>query len=251
MSKRRLIMRDSASLIRLLVLLCVLCACPRLIHSVAATEPTSTDCTGNRLRAGISSCQNITEARSAKPLPSSLAEAAHIGLGHADQQPSVSQTKGLSTFYSSRLYRVWTEALGNRKGDPHKPFFPLDKRDLIAFVFASVALFVAAGGGIGGGGVLVPVFILVLGKRLVAKLLPTSCMPVAVLQDRYRGIHRSIGAARKLFDLKTNTRGIHDPIRLLMFPAGLEGCELFVRTGVQPRLNSLCDSMRAKNFSHW
>ncbi|KAK9864853.1 hypothetical protein WJX84_005030 [Apatococcus fuscideae] len=43
----------------------------------------------------------------------------------------------------------------------HKFLFPLSARDLIGFACAIIALFVAAGGGVGGGGVLVPVYILV------------------------------------------------------------------------------------------
>ena len=57
--------------------------------------------------------------------------------------------------------------LRNHKDDPHKPFWPLDWRDLVGYGFAALSLFVAAGGGIGGGGILVPLYILVLGARLV------------------------------------------------------------------------------------
>ncbi|KAK9809348.1 hypothetical protein WJX73_008057 [Symbiochloris irregularis] len=65
---------------------------------------------------------------------------------------------------STSLYSsgdVFEELSGRRLG-PHKALFPLDKRDILAASFAAVALFVAAGGGIGGGGVLVPTFILLL-----------------------------------------------------------------------------------------
>lgn len=56
--------------------------------------------------------------------------------------------------------------LRNHKTDPHKPFWPLNWEDVAGYTFAAVSLFIAAGGGIGGGGILVPLFILVLGTAL-------------------------------------------------------------------------------------
>ncbi|EIE22493.1 hypothetical protein COCSUDRAFT_47913 [Coccomyxa subellipsoidea C-169] len=53
--------------------------------------------------------------------------------------------------------------LGNHKDDPHKGLWPLDWRDVVGYIFAAVSLFIAAGGGIGGGGILVPLYILVMG----------------------------------------------------------------------------------------
>ena len=47
--------------------------------------------------------------------------------------------------------------------EEHKPLFPLDSSDKWGLGFASVALMIAAGGGIGGGGMLVPIFIIVMG----------------------------------------------------------------------------------------
>lgn len=43
----------------------------------------------------------------------------------------------------------------------HKPLFPLDFQDVIGTILVSLGLLVAASGGIGGGGILVPLFILV------------------------------------------------------------------------------------------
>jgi len=45
----------------------------------------------------------------------------------------------------------------------HKPALPLDRHDGMTFLLASVGLVIAASGGIGGGGILVPLFMLVLG----------------------------------------------------------------------------------------
>jgi uncharacterized membrane protein YfcA len=46
---------------------------------------------------------------------------------------------------------------------PHKPLPPLDSTDKLGFLLAALGLVIAAGGGIGGGGVLVPIYILVMG----------------------------------------------------------------------------------------
>ena len=45
----------------------------------------------------------------------------------------------------------------------HKDFFPLDGSDYLGFVLAIGSLLVAAGGGIGGGALLVPIFIIIFG----------------------------------------------------------------------------------------
>lgn len=45
----------------------------------------------------------------------------------------------------------------------HKPLHPMDSWDFIGFGLASIGLMIAAAGGIGGGGILVPLYILVLG----------------------------------------------------------------------------------------
>ena len=44
----------------------------------------------------------------------------------------------------------------------HKPLLPLDASDYIGFFLAIVGLVIASGGGIGGGGILVPVYIIVM-----------------------------------------------------------------------------------------
>jgi uncharacterized membrane protein YfcA len=47
--------------------------------------------------------------------------------------------------------------------EQHAPLLPLTTSDRIGFVCAVLGLMVAAGGGIGGGGILVPIYILVMG----------------------------------------------------------------------------------------
>jgi len=46
--------------------------------------------------------------------------------------------------------------------EEHPPLFPLTGRDYAGFILAVMGLMVAAGGGIGGGGILVPIYILVM-----------------------------------------------------------------------------------------
>lgn len=45
----------------------------------------------------------------------------------------------------------------------HKSLYPLSNTDIIGFACATVGLIIAGGGGIGGGGILVPIYILILG----------------------------------------------------------------------------------------
>ena len=55
----------------------------------------------------------------------------------------------------------------------HKPLLPLDKTDHLGFFFATIGLMIAAGGGIGGGGVLVPIYILIM------KFSPKHAIPLS------------------------------------------------------------------------
>ena len=45
----------------------------------------------------------------------------------------------------------------------HPDLFPLTVRDAVGFSLAAGALLVAAGGGIGGGALLVPIYLIILG----------------------------------------------------------------------------------------
>lgn len=52
---------------------------------------------------------------------------------------------------------------GKRSDDDHKPLLPLNARDLLGLFAASIAILLASGSGIGGGGLLVPIFLLIFG----------------------------------------------------------------------------------------
>lgn len=56
--------------------------------------------------------------------------------------------------HARRLYDQYNQ--------PHKPLRPLNNADKLGFFFTTLGLMIAAGGGIGGGGVLVPIYILVM-----------------------------------------------------------------------------------------
>jgi len=60
------------------------------------------------------------------------------------------------TILSSHLRRYL------RSSKHHKSLLPLDNTDRLGFFFATLGLMIAAGGGIGGGGVLVPIYILIM-----------------------------------------------------------------------------------------
>jgi len=55
----------------------------------------------------------------------------------------------------------------------HKALFPLSWNDRVGFLCATIGLMVAAGGGIGGGGILVPIYILVM------KFSPKHAIPLS------------------------------------------------------------------------
>lgn len=83
-------------------------------------------------------------------------------LQHVQAAQACAGTNGVSTYASSR----WHEAALSEHSTlgKHKALWPLNSRDWWASGIAVVAIFVAAGGGIGGGGVLVPLFASVLGQ---------------------------------------------------------------------------------------
>ena len=76
---------------------------------------------------------------------------------------------GASSSSSSSFIRnlIGEESSHKHKKDifseEHKPLHPLDSNDYTGFLCATLGLMVAAGGGIGGGGILVPIYILVMG----------------------------------------------------------------------------------------
>jgi uncharacterized membrane protein YfcA len=61
---------------------------------------------------------------------------------------------GSSSSSSSSHHQVYSEG--------HEPLFPLSSNDFVGFGLAIIGLIIAAGGGIGGGGILVPIYILVM-----------------------------------------------------------------------------------------
>lgn len=79
--------------------------------------------------------------------------------------PACTGTRGISTYNCSSQV-PGHEAVPSKNAAPgkHKALWPLNSRDWWALGTATVAVFVAAGGGIGGGGVLVPLFASVLGQ---------------------------------------------------------------------------------------
>jgi len=64
-------------------------------------------------------------------------------------------------YLSSALSRMLPEELNFK--EEHAPLFPLTSSDYTGCICATIGLMIAAGGGIGGGGILVPIYILVMG----------------------------------------------------------------------------------------
>jgi hypothetical protein len=78
------------------------------------------------------------------------------------------RTSGVSAYSSSKLFEEFFAK--QTKPLSHKTLWPLDNRDWWTLGIATLAIFVAAGGGIGGGGVLVPLYASVLGRLILFDL---------------------------------------------------------------------------------
>lgn len=84
----------------------------------------------------------------------------------------------------------------------HPSLLPLSARDIIGLLCAALGLILAAGGGIGGGGILVPIYILILGFSS-KQAIPLSNVTVfggAVANTLYNAKRRHPNANRPLID---------------------------------------------------
>jgi uncharacterized membrane protein YfcA len=75
----------------------------------------------------------------------------------SDWEPEPTSQQTIETTSSSISSGSTNEETG------HKDLFPLDASDYFGFICATLGLILASGGGIGGGGMLVPIYVLVMG----------------------------------------------------------------------------------------
>jgi len=75
--------------------------------------------------------------------------------------------------YSNNSFRNAAHRYLKTSHKHHKKLLPLDTSDKVGFFCATIGLMIAAGGGIGGGGVLVPIYILVM------KFSPKHAIPLS------------------------------------------------------------------------
>eukprot|EP00980_Cylindrotheca_fusiformis_P009695 scaffold2142_cov190-Cylindrotheca_fusiformis.AAC.4 len=130
--------------------------------TTSATQPTSQQDDDNRRLASV-------------VLPWTLIACAAIGSTYLWLQPFGSSSNNNNNFYDVR-YLEKEEAFGEYANfeastegkhelvfeENHENLFPLSTSDAIGFTCAIVGLMIAAGGGIGGGGILVPIYILLM-----------------------------------------------------------------------------------------
>ncbi len=107
---------------------------------------------------------NFEHAKSRDEVTNRSAGSSETATETAEESQQKLYTSGVSTYSSSKLF----EHVFAKEAKPlsHKPLWPLDSRDWWTLGIATLAIFVAAGGGIGGGGVLVPLYASVLGKLI-------------------------------------------------------------------------------------
>jgi len=87
----------------------------------------------------------------------------HVSDGILDTLPYNLQLKELLGLHNDN----------NANSSDHKTLLPLNGSDIAGFILAAVGLLIAAGGGIGGGGILVPIYTLVL------NFTPKNAIPLA------------------------------------------------------------------------
>jgi Sulfite exporter TauE/SafE len=106
---------------------------------------------------------------------------------------------------STKVSRILNGSVGdenssNKKygaySNEHKKFFPMNKSDYFGIAFSIIALGVASGGGIGGGGVLVPILILVM-KFTTKRAIPIS--NVTVVGGAIANVCHCIGKRHPVF----------------------------------------------------
>lgn len=92
---------------------------------------------------------------------------------------------------SSMIHRFLTVT------NSHKDLFPLSTTDYLGLFFSTLGLMIAAGGGVGGGGVLVPIFILIM--RFKAKhAIPLS--NITVLGGAFANAYLNLSKRHPLID---------------------------------------------------
>jgi len=97
----------------------------------------------------------------------SVAAVCVVFLSNNDENPILEDANLLSLESG-----VSTPIINNHPSD-HDYLFPLQLSDIIGFLCAALGLIVAAGGGIGGGGILVPIYILIF------RFLPKHAIPLS------------------------------------------------------------------------
>lgn len=128
-------------------------------------------CNAEFQHAGAFACSSVRSdqtsiapaAHSERPTAYTYNETSALHKGPSDLQKQLC-TAGVSTYASSLLHE--SALFGLSKPAKHKALWPLSSTDFWAFGLAAVAIFIAAGGGIGGGGILVPLFASILGQLL-------------------------------------------------------------------------------------
>uniref|UniRef100_A0A7S4R551 Membrane transporter protein n=1 Tax=Alexandrium monilatum TaxID=311494 RepID=A0A7S4R551_9DINO len=97
------------------------------------------------------------------------------GGGYTEQLPGTGiEVNRTATDVATPSYGRRSGPAASMRGEPearpdmfayHKELFPLDRMDVVTLILSALGLVIAGGGGIGGGGILVPLFMLVMKFR--------------------------------------------------------------------------------------
>eukprot|EP00955_Chlamydomonas_euryale_P115099 366329-Chlamydomonas_euryale.AAC.7 len=117
--------------------------------------------------------------------PSELHERATLAAGaDAAARAAVSLEQPLEALMKPRHHGH------NGTHDEHKPLWPMDSSDALAVVLAAIVAFVAAGAGIGGGGILLPIFVLICKFEVRHAVALSECWVAAGSAHGQRGRSR-------------------------------------------------------------
>lgn len=135
-------------------------------------------------------------------VPSSSCPCSFVSISTAASVILLAACLALHYSDSPSLEFLHRRSLQVEDGIQHKPLLPFSSRDMVGFTLASLGLMLAAGGGIGGGGLLVPIYILIF-KFPAKNAIPLSNVTVfggAVANTMFNCRKRHPLADRPLID---------------------------------------------------
>ena len=132
----------------------------------------------------------IISSAAALEWPDLVSESSDAELVTSTSRISLNSSPETQPVLDDQQHANSTGFVNNHPSD-HAPLFPLKAEDFIGFFLAALGLILAAGGGIGGGGILVPIYILILG------FMPKHAIPLSNVTVFGGAVANTLRNARK------------------------------------------------------